>query len=606
MTPQLAIQSHLESNGVEQASVIGSLYQGEKEITTSRGERVLVELKVGDELWEAWRHEKSDLKKSGVSVSKFQGRWNAGLWMEPSKWSSLINGSSAETPAERPPVTPDTEFGGVTTHPDSIASRVYGVAVIETAYGLTANPAQIQGVKAAVGCCVGGGRGFLIADQMGSGKTLQSILTAKTLMDENIIDKVLVLTKASLCSMWNTVLRKDGQKTYWIKKSKDVDIERGNEDWVVCNYSLAIRGETKDALQKFVNDRVMIIMDESHAVKSTGFTPSKISQLVWGFGKGKWVPPVTTGNKSIVKPGYYNKDGGLAEVAKFVLCLTGTPTPNGKASELHGFLSTATNEIDKDYHRYGTHYCGLEKIHIGGGRTVWSETQNTNTKQWRALVDGVRIQRPVSAFADLPPITFTDHTVEPTKEVVRMERGIEEIMQDVMDAVDRGSEPHFTKFAEVMRCIGLAKTAVAADLIETIIEDNGPVVVFVRHNDALDNLHHLLNREKKIRDIVRMDASMSGVKRGKQVDEFQNGNGKVFLTTIGVAAEGLTLTRANQAILVELDYTPGRINQAIARIHRIGQNEHCTVHRITMEKTIDETLWDIINRKEENIKRQEG
>ncbi|KAB0238284.1 DEAD/DEAH box helicase [Microcystis aeruginosa EAWAG127a] len=56
------------------------------------------------------------------------------------------------------------------------------------------------------------------------------------------------------------------------------------------------------------------------------------------------------------------------------------------------------------------------------------------------------------------------------------------------------------------------------------------------------------------------------------VDRFQAGTSKIFIGTIKAGGVGLTLTAANQVILVDRPWTPGDADQAEDRCYRIGQN----------------------------------
>lgn len=432
-----------------------------------------------------------------------------------------------------------------------------------------------------------GKKGFLIADGMGSGKTLQALLTFLTLRQRGHVGNLVIITKATLCSMWEERAKASGLDVGWIKKSPAAGVAEGqllphSHAVTITNYSLAIRPKVMEMLRYVTGSGTMVILDESHAAKSTGKAPAKISQALWGLGRGKV---------------------GLCELAGFTLCLTGTPTPNGRASELHGFLSLVDKGVPRNYWKYAAQYCGLEK-QSAGGREFWVEARNTNEDEWIEKVDRFRIQRPVSAFVDLPPVSWTEHPIEPPKALLRELAEDDERMQGALDAIELGANPDFTEFSAAMRKIGSAKVPYAVELIQDLFSPFCPLVVFVRHNEVLDAVEEGL-KDKLI--VQRMDSGMGGVLRGIQVERFQSGEGgDVFLTTLGVASEGITLTRASTAVLVEQDFTPGRVSQAVARICRMGQERHCTIHRITMDGTIDDRLTRILDRKSQAIERQEG
>ncbi len=65
--------------------------------------------------------------------------------------------------------------------------------------------------------------------------------------------------------------------------------------------------------------------------------------------------------------------------------------------------------------------------------------------------------------------------------------------------------------------------------------------------------------------------------RMKAVQGFQNGDLDVLVGSIDTLAEGLTLTAADMVIFVEKSWRPFKNQQALKRIHRMGQTRHCYV-----------------------------
>lgn len=65
--------------------------------------------------------------------------------------------------------------------------------------------------------------------------------------------------------------------------------------------------------------------------------------------------------------------------------------------------------------------------------------------------------------------------------------------------------------------------------------------------------------------------------RGATVKAFKDGKLDVLVGSLETVSEGLTLTRADMAIFVEKSYKPSRNEQAMRRIHRIGQTRPVTV-----------------------------
>lgn len=61
--------------------------------------------------------------------------------------------------------------------------------------------------------------------------------------------------------------------------------------------------------------------------------------------------------------------------------------------------------------------------------------------------------------------------------------------------------------------------------------------------------------------------------------------------------QGITLTAADHIIFSELHWTPGVMEQAEDRVHRIGQENSVLVQYLVAKGTIDEVLWRMLCNK---------
>lgn len=86
--------------------------------------------------------------------------------------------------------------------------------------------------------------------------------------------------------------------------------------------------------------------------------------------------------------------------------------------------------------------------------------------------------------------------------------------------------------------------------------------------------------------------------RERNVRQFQEGRYNVMIGSIAAIAEGITLTRADQAHMLERPTSPGGMEQVIRRIHRIGQNRPVTVRQYVTPKSPDEVRWDRLWRRD--------
>jgi SNF2 family DNA or RNA helicase len=68
--------------------------------------------------------------------------------------------------------------------------------------------------------------------------------------------------------------------------------------------------------------------------------------------------------------------------------------------------------------------------------------------------------------------------------------------------------------------------------------------------------------------------------RQRQIDNFQNGHYTAMLVTVQAGGEGITLTRADTAVFLQRSWSMIQNNQAEDRIHRIGAEVHDAIHII--------------------------
>ena len=84
------------------------------------------------------------------------------------------------------------------------------------------------------------------------------------------------------------------------------------------------------------------------------------------------------------------------------------------------------------------------------------------------------------------------------------------------------------------------------------------------------------------------------------VDEFQRGEKRVAALSIRAAGTGLTLTRATKVIFAELTFSPGEMEQACARAHRIGQKNAVNIYYLLSTK-FDKWMYRKLLRKEQKL-----
>ncbi|KAI7850279.1 SNF2 family N-terminal domain-containing protein [Circinella umbellata] len=109
--------------------------------------------------------------------------------------------------------------------------------------------------------------------------------------------------------------------------------------------------------------------------------------------------------------------------------------------------------------------------------------------------------------------------------------------------------------------------------------------------------------EKPLREnefeFVRFDGSMTLAKRDEVLQTFYNDpKYTVLLVSTKCGSLGLNLTCANRVILMDIWWNPALENQAIDRVHRIGQRKNVEVHRIFINGTVEDRILELQRQKQ--------
>lgn len=148
----------------------------------------------------------------------------------------------------------------------------------------------------------------------------------------------------------------------------------------------------------------------------------------------------------------------------------------------------------------------------------------------------------------------------------------------------------------MMRRIGEAKAAPAADYSAQLARSVGKVVFFAKHIDVMDEAEEIFARRGLGYVSIRGDQSRTA--RQKAIDDFTNDDDvAVAVCSLTAAGVGVNLQAASNVVLAELSWTDAEQTQAIDRVHRIGQLEPVTAWRIIAAQTLDTKIAELIDSK---------
>ncbi|PIA14927.1 hypothetical protein COEREDRAFT_21076, partial [Coemansia reversa NRRL 1564] len=123
-----------------------------------------------------------------------------------------------------------------------------------------------------------------------------------------------------------------------------------------------------------------------------------------------------------------------------------------------------------------------------------------------------------------------------------------------------------------------------------------PCVVFSQWTTMLDLIEPLLSQQG-IR-FTRLDGKMQRQQRERNLYKFKHDSDiEVLLLSLRAGGVGLNLVHATHVFLMDAFWNPSVENQAIDRIHRLGQNAPVTVTRYFIKNSIEEKIMMLQRRK---------
>ncbi|VEU36620.1 unnamed protein product [Pseudo-nitzschia multistriata] len=119
-------------------------------------------------------------------------------------------------------------------------------------------------------------------------------------------------------------------------------------------------------------------------------------------------------------------------------------------------------------------------------------------------------------------------------------------------------------------------------------------VIFSQFTSFLDLISQALQEEGHT--FVRMDGSMNTTKRMAAVRAFssdEKDGPRFILCSLHAAGTGINLTRGSKAFMMDCWWNASVENQAMDRIHRIGQTRPVTIYRLVMKDSLEERIVEL-------------
>lgn len=389
------------------------------------------------------------------------------------------------------------------------------------------------------------------------GKTIQAI---GVLNDDASLKRVLVVCPASLKQNWANEIKS------WLLWERPVYIANGQWQDGAQDYGSIIVIINYDVLEKHLDKLTArpwdcVIFDESHKLKNP---KAKRTQAAFKIKARRRI--ALTGTPILNKP-----------LEIWSLCQQFDPTGLGQH-----FFGFAKRYCNAHQNKFGWDFSGASNL---------DELQKY--LRARFMVRRMKADVLTELPAKVRQVVALNLSAKDKAEIARIEAGVDYV--EAIEALDKKTAA-FDSVAAIRKNIALAKVPAAIEFVQEVLE-TGPVVLFAHHKDVIANVLAAFPEA----DCITGDTPVED--RQSVVDNFQNGKIDLIVCSIHAAGVGLTLTRSSRVIFLELDWTPGIMQQAEDRCHRIGQRDSVLVQHLVADNSLDAHIAETLIRKQEVIEK---
>lgn len=349
------------------------------------------------------------------------------------------------------------------------------------------------------------------------------------------------------CTKW--------KKATWQSVAKDPEFEWDTMNYkhyvLIINYELAWRRKELLQLHDFT-----LMLDESSLIQN-----SKAKQ-----------------SKFVLKLNFKN-----------VILLSGTPC-SGKYENLWTQAHLLGWDISEQL--YNSQYVNYEIIQIGYGYNAQFHKvvdrndpyKNVERLKRKLREHGADFLKTEECF-DLPEQTFIDVKVDRPEEYKRFLKDSVVTMDDGTELVGNTTLTKHLYLREICGIYSQEKLEAFKELLEST---NDRLIVFYSFNEELGRLIEICEGLNK--PISQVNGHI------KDLGAYEQGSDSVTFVQYQAGAKGLNLQKANKVIFYSPTERCEDYMQALKRIHRIGQENHCFYYRMMCADSIEERIYNALER----------
>lgn len=450
---------------------------------------------------------------------------------------------------------------------------------------------QITGIRQMMGM-----RNFLLADDMGLGKSLQALTVIVGDVIRGWAEKIIVVAPITLKGNWSDEFDKFTRIPHMIL-GQTIDPKNPER---LKKLSPAKRKEQIAEFAAMSGPRALIVNYEQ--VKPHIADLNKIGFDICIFDEAHYLK----------NPKAQRTQACHKLRANRFFMLTGTPMLN-RVDELWGLLHLIDPVGYPKYYSFRNRYC------VFGG---WQDKQIIGVKNERELqerLNRVMIRRLKKDVLDLPDVQIIVKRIDLSDEQRKLYDKVESELQiPIVGQADPSDiENALTKLLRLKQICGTtlaftgtddsAKLDAAVEDAMEIVSNGHKLVVFTQFRDVQEAFIQRLDKVMPECPIWELNGSIPQHERQPVVRQWSDSVdankgipvGGVIVCMLQVAGVGLNMTAARHGMFLDKLWTPGLNQQAIDRLHRIGQSETQPVQIIEyhMKGTVETRVEQILKSK---------
>lgn len=460
------------------------------------------------------------------------------------------------------------------------------------------------------------GRG-MFCDEVGLGKTIEAGLVIKEYLARNIVQRLMVVTPASLVEQWREELAVKFGLTGFVTTADAEFRVAGSEAWekfplLIASLATARRAEHRARLSQIPFD--MVVLDEAHHLKNRNSASWKfVNELQRKYILLLTATPIENNLDELYNLITLLKPGQLKTPREFrkQFVVSGDPRlpkNRGQLRELLGDVmvrhtrsqvninlpprqanTVRLNLSDEEAEFYkAVSDCVRELLappNIENGLQSLPTLEQTDSVQSQETLHSKTI-RQTDRFALLTlqrEIGSSPKAAESTLRSLGARVTDEESRQRLLALAERSTQIHSWAKAEALE-----------KLLKTILHDPmEKVILFTHFRRTLEKLAELL--QKMGVDFVQYHGEMDMPSKNQAIADFES-RANILLST-EAAGEGRNLQFCRTMINFDIPWNPMRIEQRVGRIHRVGQTRDVRIYNLSARGTVEDYLLEILDQK---------